>query len=431
MQVAQFSPLQFFNKDDKKDQNVSLRQDDTDVLQSSAETSRALPENLRHAKHILSFTDDAELAQTLSRLVHEKRIGKTEVIPGGLSSALVMDDLDCEVLLLDVAGNDTAFESIETLCQMTEARIVVLGEKNDIATYRNYLKAGASDYVFKPVDDDTLILSTLLPVQKEAPAPKAVVEQKCKLHLIIGARGGVGTTTVAVSTAWQNAHYLDQQTALIDLDVHYGSCALALDLMPERGLREALESPERIDALFVGSAMVNATDRLFVLGGEDPLDQELFFSSHAVKTLLKAVSENFQSIIMDLPRHMALSHPDLLRDADSITIVSDLTLASLRDTLRLKSWLKEQHLDAACSVVINEKNKGKTALNKAEFEKGLTDRIDFILPALEKQSVEAQASGKALSDVCGKRSVYTKHINELVQKISGQEQQKARKKWWR
>ncbi|MDV7396632.1 P-loop NTPase, partial [Arthrospira platensis SPKY1] len=89
---------------------------------------------------------------------------------------------------------------------------------------------------------------------------------------VIGARGGVGATTVAVNCAWLLAHDLELKTALIDLDLYFGSCALALDVEPGKGFREALENPERIDGLFLERAMVRVSDKLFLLAAEDDLE---------------------------------------------------------------------------------------------------------------------------------------------------------------
>src|SRR3546814_12807229 len=87
---------------------------------------------------------------------------------------------------------------------------------------------------------------------------------------VIGARGGVGASTIATSLAWLLSERGKRATALLDLDVHFGTGALALDLEPGRGLTDAIENPSRIDGLFIARAMVKASEKLAVLSAEAP-----------------------------------------------------------------------------------------------------------------------------------------------------------------
>ncbi len=215
------------------------------------------------------------------------------------------------------------------------------------------------------------------------------------------------------------------------MDIQFGTCALALDLVPGRGLREALENPERIDSLFVGSAMVNVSERLFVLGGEDPLDQELFASSFAVQQLVEAVSDNFECMILDLPRQMAVAQSDLMKRADTITLVTDLSIAGLRDTLRFKNWIDEKLGRNDARIALVNGGVQKTALDQKEFEKGLSAPVDYVLPYLDKQASVASASGKAISDVAGSRSAYGRSVSKIAESFLKLETEKGARKWWR
>ena len=89
---------------------------------------------------------------------------------------------------------------------------------------------------------------------------------------VIGVRGGVGASTIATSLGWLLGDAEGRSTALLDLDVHFGTGALAFDLEPGRGLTDAIENPSRIDGLFIERAMVKATDKLSVLSAEAPLN---------------------------------------------------------------------------------------------------------------------------------------------------------------
>src|SRR5207302_8126765 len=122
---------------------------------------------------------------------------------------------------------------------------------------------------------------------------------------------------------------------LIDLDLQFGNLALGLDLEPGRGLREALEHPERIDSLLITGAMNGTTERLRVLAAEEPLDDHPQLDPASVDPLLAALDENFDCIIVDLPRTLDGMARRLLARADTIVIVTDLSLTAMRDTQRL------------------------------------------------------------------------------------------------
>src|SRR5205809_6693557 len=92
---------------------------------------------------------------------------------------------------------------------------------------------------------------------------------------VIGVRGGVGASTIATSLAWLLGEKARRTTALLDLDVHFGTGALALDLEPGRGLTDAVESASRVDGLFLERGMVRAHERPAGLPAEAPLNQPM------------------------------------------------------------------------------------------------------------------------------------------------------------
>ena len=120
--------------------------------------------------------------------------------------------------------------------------------------------------------------------------------------VFVGSRGGVGTTTTAVSCAWLLAEERGERIALVDLDLHFGTIALKLDTDPGSGLCEALEQPSRIDSLFIERAMVKVTDNLRVLAAEASAAQHLIVDAGAVDMLLYELRRKFARIVVDLPR---------------------------------------------------------------------------------------------------------------------------------
>src|SRR4028119_2494927 len=121
---------------------------------------------------------------------------------------------------------------------------------------------------------------------------------------VIGVRGGVGASTIATSLAWLLGERARRSTALLDLDVHFGTGALALDLEPGRGLTDAIENPSRLDGLVIERAMGRANEKLCILSAEAPLNQPLINDGTAYFQLQEEIRNAFEATVLDLPRPM-------------------------------------------------------------------------------------------------------------------------------
>ncbi len=129
-------------------------------------------------------------------------------------------------------------------------------------------------------------------------------------------------------------------TALLDLDVHFGTGALALDLEPGRGLTDAIDNPSRIDGLFIERAMIRANDNLAILSAEAPINAPLMTDGSAFVQLEEEFRQAFEMTVIDLPRNMLINFPQLMADVNVVVLATELTLASARDAIRILSWLK-------------------------------------------------------------------------------------------
>ena len=114
-----------------------------------------------------------------------------------------------------------------------------------------------------------------MPRRSSGPRGEAQADKPHIMTAVVGVRGGVGASTMATSLAWLLGRARRMPTALLDLDVHFGTGALALDLEPGRGLTDAIENPSRIDGLFIERAMVRANESLSILSAEAPINPPL------------------------------------------------------------------------------------------------------------------------------------------------------------
>src|SRR5690606_5339693 len=152
---------------------------------------------------------------------------------------------------------------------------------------------------------------------------------------VVGTRGGVGASTLATSLAWLFSTDHKLPTALLDLDVHFGTGALALDLEPGRGLTDAIENPTRIAGLFIERAMIRATDHRSMLSDEAPISSPLLTGGAAFVQLEEEFQQAFERTVIALPRHMLINFPHLLAEVNVVPLATEMTLASARDTISI------------------------------------------------------------------------------------------------
>jgi pilus assembly protein CpaE len=280
------------------------------------------------------------------------------------------------------------------------------------------VQAGVSEYIVKPL---TLQLLAKALSPKPAAAEGSPISRKLgKVIAVVGARGGVGTTTLAINLAWYLANRQKRRILLLDLDLQNGDCALALNLRPTPGLREALANPLRIDNVFLERAMAVRCERLFVLSAEEPLRADAEFSAEAVETLVGVLRTQFHYVIADVPRVPAAPYWRALEMADIRVIVADQTLRSARDTVRLRVALGEGNAALGDLLVVNRSGEGgRYAMTLEEMAKvGLRPKV--VIPFRPKLFTTAGLAP---------RGKFSESVAALVTEISGR--MPERTPWWR
>ena len=379
----------------------------------------------------MGFALDDESLMSLRGWVERQGYPQASVQQGGpdIFAQMLESSAPPKMAIVDIDGQTDAAAitaRIVSLCG-GECRLVVIGSTNDVTLYRRILGAGAIDYLVKPLSP--AILNQALATALRAPIGGAKPEVKeSSLVVFIGTRGGAGASTIALNAGWLMAHEYDRNVALFDLDLQFGTSSLALDLEPGRGLRDIVSSPNRVDGLMIASSIVPESERFSILGAEESVDEVVPIDSSAITALLKEMKSNFDVIIIDLPRHMMASHKRLLAAAHEVVLVSDLTLAGIRDTLRIKSALTNLGCAARMSVVASRVDaSGQGHISSAVFEKGTQGLINIIVPDDTASLAQASNKGKALGDTAP-RAPITNALRELALRLMNADAQTLKKK---
>jgi pilus assembly protein CpaE len=363
-------------------------------------------ERVRGVFHDLQIGDDLQIAATFDAALRRMREGAA---PRGL--------------LIDLSDSPTPFAVLGAARKAggDALKIVALGTVNDVGLYRDLVAAGASDYLVKPVSREAL--ATSLERNGGASGSPGWLGQ---VVAFVGSRGGVGTTTAAVACAWLLAEQYQAPTLLLDLNLHFGSVALKLDVEPGSGLCEALEQPSRIDALFVDHAAVKITDRLRVLAAEAPVDETLIVDAGAIDALLYELHSKFAWVVVDLPRWVTPAQRIVFGAANRVVILCERSLDGLRDTVRLQAFLREHAPQCQPMLVDSGAAAERAGIGSSEFEKAVGKPFDLVLSHDAKAAATATNAGQPVP-VAARRSPLARDVERLAAALRGAGPRQKRK----
>jgi pilus assembly protein CpaE len=367
--------------------------------------------------------DDAAL-DVLRPVVIEMGWQPEKCNKGGLRNAIQSLSVSASpaILIVDLSESGDPLNDINALAEVCEPGTVVIaiGQVNDVRLYRDLLASGIHDYLLKPLNAQAVhdAINAALAVFT---TPKGADGEAVKRHIstaVVGTRGGVGASTLATSLSWLFSETHHAPTALLDLDVHFGTGALALDLEPGRGLTDAIDNPSRIDGLFIERAMIRASDNLSILSAEAPISQPLMTDGSAFVQLEEEFRQAFEMTVIDLPRNMLINFPHLLADVNLVLVTCELTLASARDTIRILSWLKTNAAHAHPMVVTNKFQPAVAEISKADFEASIERKIDFVVPYDIKAASNAAKLGQVFVEA-NKSSKASAAIKQIAERVMG------------
>ncbi len=375
----------------------------------SASAQRALaPEGEdKPAISAMAFVADSTAQSRVSSDLFNMTLGKANVREGSIDTALALPEWprDLDLLVVDLAdSSDPVADAAALKTAVPGGCIVVgLGRINDVALYRDLLALGFHDYLTVPLGEGVVGRTVERAFEQRerggmqhgtaAPAKDA----KPRTLSVIGARGGVGATTVAVTVASMLGARLKEEILLIDFDLHYGSLMLALDLEAIDALREALDQPDRIDALFIQQVAQKKSEYLYAIGAEEAPTGGFQARPHAANDFLRQIHRRFRWVVADVPRGDPLIQRQVIEASTDILLITDLSLPGVRDAMRLQQLAHEvapsAKLYLATSGVVDAR---RSAVKVGDVERTLKRKVDCQIPADSAAALSAVNFGKPL-----------------------------------
>jgi pilus assembly protein CpaE len=358
----------------------------------------------------MAFVSDATAQARISADLFDMTMGKANVREGTIDGALAHTDLprDLDLLIVDLAGVADPIADAAALKTALPAGCVTIGvgSINDVAFYRDLMAVGFSDYLALPLAEGAMgrAVERALELRERgvalgAAGPGVSRDAKPRTLSVLGSRGGVGATTIAIAIAGMLGNRLKEDVLLIDFDLHYGSLMLALDLEAIDALREALDQPDRIDALFIQQVAQKKSEHLYAIGAEEPPSGDFQARPHAASDFLRSVHRRFRWIVADVPRGDPALQRQVIEASTDVLLLTDLSLPGVRDAMRLQQLVHDiapsAKLHLATSGVVDSR---RSAVKVADVERTLKRRVDCQIPADLPAALAAVNNGKPLPE---------------------------------
>ncbi|WP_346767236.1 AAA family ATPase [Enterovirga aerilata] len=351
---------------------------------------------------IQAFCETPGVVEAISAAASDRRMQKAhlKVQMGGAPAAVeaYRHNPTPNVIVLEFQGDRTgilsSLDQLSTVCD-AGTKVLVIGHVNDVVLYRELMRRGVSEYLIAPIQvlDFIQAASELFAMPGAEPLGRTIA--------VAGAKGGVGSSTIAHNLAWAVAKSLSTQTVVVDLDIAFGTAGLDFNQDPPQGVSEAVFAPDRLDANLVDRLLSRCSDNLSLLAAPAMLDRTTDLSETAVDGLVDILRNSIPTIVLDIPHTWNAWARRLLVSSDEIVLVATPDLASLRNVKNLYDLLKSARPnDQKPRVILNQVGLPKRPeIGAADFAKAIGADLAAILPFDAALFGTASNNGQMIAEV--------------------------------
>ncbi|MET3853079.1 CtpF protein [Rhizobium sp. OAE497] len=330
---------------------TELRNAEEAVRMADLENMRPLPRISVHA-----FCESEGLQEVMERCGNDRRVSKVSlrITSGGIAAAANMFQTTPTPNLIILETKASAANLLAELAPLASVcdpstKVVIVGYYNDIALYRELIRNGISEYMVQPVSmPDVMMAMAQIFVDPDAePLGRSIA--------FIGAKGGVGASTIAHNCAFGISSLFSTETILADLDLPYGTANIDFDQDPTQGIAEAVYAPERLDEVFLDRLLTKCSEHLSMLAAPSLLDRAYDFDGHAFQPVLDVLQRSAPVTVLDVPHVWSEWTRSVLSAADEVVICAAPDLANLRNTKNMLDALRKlRPNDKAPHLILNQ-----------------------------------------------------------------------------
>lgn len=389
-------------------------------------------ENIRPVPRITiqAFCETDIIAQTIEMTGNDRRMSRTQlkVLMGGIPAAVdfygTAPTPNLIIIESKQAGNDLlgSLGRLAEVCD-SDTKVVVIGHHNDIAIYREMIANGISDYLVAPLSMADLMnsITNIFVDPETGPLGRMIA--------FIGAKGGVGSSTISHNVAWTISNQYRNDVVLADLDLAFGTANINLDQDPPQGIAEAVFSPDRIDDILLDRLLAKCAENLNLLAAPSTLDRTYDFNQDAFNNVLEVAQRSSPTVVIDLPHQWNAWTKHILSTADEVVITAAPELANLRNAKNLLDTLASlRPNDVMPRLVMNQVGVPKRPeISVADFVRPLNIQPSAIIPFEPTLFGTASNNGQMVSEADAKSPI-SGNFEFLSQLLTGKAELKVEKK---
>jgi pilus assembly protein CpaE len=388
-----------------------------------ASTEAALGESAVPRITIHVFCARPETAEVAEKAAADRRMARAAVTvrAGGLASAVETYQNQPTPSLVILESADSPPELLAQLDRLAEVcdpgtKVMVIGSANDIALYRELMRRGVSEYLVPPLQP-LQIISAISSLYADPSAPFAG-----RQIAFVGAKGGVGASTVAHNFAYALSERMQASTVIVDLDLPFGTAGLDFNQDPLQGVADALGQPDRLDPVLMDRMMARCTDKLSLFAAPATLDDDYDIGPEAYEEVTQKIRNTAPYVVLDLPHAWSAWKRRMLLASDDLVIVATPDLASLRNAKNMVDLVRQARPnDAPPRLVLNQVGvPGRPEIPVKDFGEALGIVPSLVLMFEPKLYGQAANNGQMVVELAPK-SKAAEGLEHLAQLISRRE----------
>ncbi|HEV7257529.1 MAG TPA: P-loop NTPase [Bosea sp. (in: a-proteobacteria)] len=349
-----------------------------------------------------AFCETPAVAATMQAAIADRRMEKAHARiqmggPAAAVEAFRAAPTPNIIVLETVSDPASLIGHLDALSESCDpgTKVVVIGHVNDVQLYRDLIRRGVSEYLIAPLGT----LDVLRTLSELYVSPGA--RNLGRIIAVMGAKGGVGSSTVSHNVAWAIARNLDASTVIVDLDIAYGTAGLDFNQDPPQGIAEAVFAPERLDANLLDRLLSRCSDNLALLAAPAMLDRTLDLPEDAFDQLFDLLRATVPCVVLDVPHVWSGWVRRALINADEVVVVAGPELASLRNAKNLIDLARANRPnDSGARLVLNQVGMPKRPeIDAAEFSKALGVEVLTSIPFDAQLFGTAANNGQMIAEV--------------------------------
>jgi len=378
---------------------------------------------------IQAFCERAETADAIQVAAEDRRLIKTHVSVhmGGVQAAVAhyMESPTPNLIVVESTLAHREFVAeLDRLAESCDAgtKVIVIGHTNDVALYRDVLRRGVSEYLIAPVTP--LILMECLSGLYNDPQSDPVGH----VYAFVGAKGGVGSSTICHNVAWTISEMMKQSVVIADLDLPFGTAGLDFNQDPVQGIADAISTPERLDEVLLDRLLTKCSEYLSIFAAPGSLDREYDLSADACDLVLDVVRQNVPYVALDVPHMWTEWTKRLVLNADNVIITAAPDLANLRNAKNMFDLVKQaRHNDKPPMLVLSTVGVPKRPeISIKDFEAAMGVKAAAIIEFDCETFGQAANNGQMIEEMAPKAKAVPA-LHELASALTGRREQKAAK----